>query len=148
MAEELVGTAFCGVNPILRVSDLEASVRYYTEKLGFRERWKTPYMACVGRGKADLFLVPGDQGHFGGWVWIGVEGDVEEIEREYVASGAVIRQGLTNFEWALEMQVVDPDGNVLRIGGEPREGEAFGPWMDMDGGLWRPREGRGWERLA
>jgi hypothetical protein len=26
----------------------------------------------------------------------------------------------TNFPWALEMQVKDPDGNVLRIGSEPK----------------------------
>jgi catechol 2,3-dioxygenase-like lactoylglutathione lyase family enzyme len=136
MEAEAVETFFCGVNPILRVRDLAVSLRYYIEKLGFKESWKTPYMACVARGKAHLFLVPGDQGHLGGWVWIGVEGDVEQIYREYVASGATIRQGLTNFEWALEMQVYDPDRNVLRIGGEPREDEPYGPWLDMNGVRW------------
>jgi catechol 2,3-dioxygenase-like lactoylglutathione lyase family enzyme len=148
MGEGAMGADFCGVNPILRVSDLAVSVAYYTEKLGFRVMWQTPYMACVARGKAHLFLVPGDQGHLGGWVWIGVEGDVERIEQEYLASGAMIRQGLTNFEWALEMQVSDPDGNVLRIGGEPREGEPYGPWVDMDGVPWHAKTDGGWTREA
>jgi hypothetical protein len=26
----------------------------------------------------------------------------------------------TNFPWALEMHVEDPDGNVLRLGSEPK----------------------------
>jgi hypothetical protein len=31
----------------------------------------------------------------------------------------------TNFPWALEMQVEDPDGNVLRIGSEPKTDRPF-----------------------
>ena len=34
--------------------------------------------------------------------------------------GAPIRLPPTNFSWALEIQVEDPDGNVLRFGSEPR----------------------------
>jgi hypothetical protein len=26
----------------------------------------------------------------------------------------------TNYSWAVEMQIEDPDGNVLRLGSEPR----------------------------
>ena len=36
------------------------------------------------------------------------------------------------------MQVEDPDGNVLRMGSEPKEGEPFGEWMDMEGRVWPP----------
>jgi hypothetical protein len=31
-----------------------------------------------------------------------------------------IRLPPTSYAWALEMQIEDPDGNVLRIGSEPR----------------------------
>ncbi len=34
--------------------------------------------------------------------------------------GVGIRLPPTNYSWALEMQVEDPDGNVLRLGSEPK----------------------------
>ena len=146
MAEEAERNEFCGVNPIFRVSDLKASTAYYVEKLGFKLLWGTEWMVCVARGKAHIFLCKGDQGHFGGWVWIGVEGDVEAVHREYVASGAVIRNPPTNYEWALEIQVSDLDGNVLRIGSDSKAGEPYGPWLDMDGVRWQWSDGGVWTR--
>jgi predicted enzyme related to lactoylglutathione lyase len=46
--------------------------------------------------------------------------DVEKLHEQYKALGLTIRLPPTNFPWALEMQVEDPDGNVLRFGSEPR----------------------------
>ena len=63
-------------------------------------------------------MCQGDQGRGGAWVWIGVD-DVRALEREYARRGAAIRVPPTNFPWALEMQLEDPDGNVLRFGSEP-----------------------------
>ena len=57
---------FGGFNSIFRVNDLAASTRYYTQKLGFKVDWQTPYLACVSRGRTGLFLAAGDQGHPGG----------------------------------------------------------------------------------
>ena len=125
-----------GVNPILVVRDLEGALGYYTEKLGFRVEWKHPDLfACVARGKTSLFLSVGDQGQPGAWVWMGTN-DAVALHEEFVAAGAVIRQGPTNFEWALEIQVADPDGNVLRFGSDPIVGAPYGPWLDMRGKLW------------
>ncbi len=42
--------------------------------------------------------------------------DADALHEEYRASGAMIRNPLANFEWAYEMQVEDPNGNVLRRG--------------------------------
>jgi len=125
-----------GVNPILVVRELEAAIAYYAEKLGFRVQWKhADFFACVARGKTSMFLSVGDQGHPGAWVWIGTD-DVRALHAEYVAAGAMVRQAPTNFEWALEMQIADPDGNVLRFGSDPIAGEPYGPWLDMHGKLW------------
>ena len=139
-----------GSIPILRVRDLTASVRYYTEVLGFKVDWGFPdeeysFFASVSRGRCHLFLSEGDQGHFGTWVWIDGQ-DVEPLHEEFKAAGAKIRNPPTNYEWALEMQVEDPDGNVLRFGSDPKKDEPFGPWLDMDGVRWVKIEG-GYKKL-
>ena len=53
----------------------------------------------------------------------------------------------TNYEWAYEMQIADPDGNVLRIGSEPKPNEPFGEWLDMHGGRWAQSPGGEWTRV-
>ena len=88
-----------------------------------------------------VYLSEGDQGNYGGWVWIGVT-DADQLFAEYNASAANIRHKPTNFQSAYEMQVLDPDGNVLRFGSEPKEDQPFGPWMDMQGRLWNLIDGR------
>lgn len=111
---------FEGVNPILRVESLAASIQYYVRVLGFVLQWEAPDFACVARGKCHLFLAERDQGHPGSWVWIGVT-DASALHEEYLASGAKIRNPPMNYPWAWEMQVEDLDGNVLRMGSKPKE---------------------------
>jgi predicted enzyme related to lactoylglutathione lyase len=133
---------FEGSQPILRVSDLEASVRYYVDMLGFGIDFYES-IASVSRDRCAVFLVQGDQGNPGSWVWVGVN-DVDLVHAEYLRSGAKIRQPPTNFPWACEMQVEDLDGNVLRMGSESKPDQPFGPWRDMRGGLWKQRSDGTW----
>jgi catechol 2,3-dioxygenase-like lactoylglutathione lyase family enzyme len=136
-----MNTVFEGAQPILSVADLDASVDYYVNVLGFKVDFRD-LIASVSRGRCALFLVAGDQGNSGTWVWVGVD-DVDPLHAEYVESGARIRQPPTNFPWACEMQVEDLDGNVLRLGSEPKPDRPFGPWCDMRGTLWtRSPEGK------
>ncbi len=135
------GQTFEGVNPILPVNSLSASIAYYVQRLGFKVVWQTPVFACVGRGRCQLFLSEGDQGNPGTWVWIGVE-DAEALWAEYQASGAILRHPPTNYEWALELQIEDPDGNVLRMGSENKPDQPFGEWLDMHRRRW-VRQGDG-----
>jgi catechol 2,3-dioxygenase-like lactoylglutathione lyase family enzyme len=137
-------TKFGGVTPILRVTNVQASVHYYTRALGFKVDF-FEIIAPVSRDRCSLFLVPGDQGHLGGWVWIGVN-DLDAVHEEYRQSGAIIRQPPTNFSWACEMQVEDPDGNVLRLGSDPKPNQQVGPWLDMEGRLWEMKADGSWTR--
>jgi catechol 2,3-dioxygenase-like lactoylglutathione lyase family enzyme len=121
--------------PILRVASLEASRAYYVNVLGFRVDWDAGGIASFSRDECCVFLCEGGQGHAGGWVWLGV-GDVQVLWRELAARGALIRNPPTNYFWALEMQVTDPDGNVLRIGSDPLPGVPFGEFLDMHGQRW------------
>jgi hypothetical protein len=47
------------------------------------------------------------------------------IYDEYKASGAKFREPPTNYSWAYQMMVEDPDGHVLCIGSEPKQGVPF-----------------------
>jgi len=138
---------FEGGNPIVRVRSLSASVDYYIRVLGFKLDWENPgLMASVSRGRFGLFLCEGDQGNPGSWVWIGVS-DAEALFEEYRAKGAKIRHPPTNYAWTYEMQVEDPDGNVLRLGSEPKTGQPIGEWLDMRGDTWAPSPDGGWTRV-
>jgi catechol 2,3-dioxygenase-like lactoylglutathione lyase family enzyme len=123
--------------PVFRVKDLDASIAYYLEALGFELRWRAgDEFACVGREKCSIFLTGDNQSQPRMWVWIGVQ-DVRALHRQYVTSGAKVRNPPNNFEWAMEMQVEDLDGNVLRIGSDPEKEKPLGVWLDADGIRWR-----------
>ncbi|PYT25645.1 MAG: bleomycin resistance family protein [Acidobacteria bacterium] len=115
-----VRIGFEGSQPILRVEDMQVSLRFYVDKLGFENAsWGNDNFTSVSRDRAAIYLCQGDQGRGGAWIWIGVE-DAELLYEEYKARGVTIRLPPTNYPWALEMRVEDPDGNVIRFGSEPR----------------------------
>ena len=134
--------AFGCVTPVLRVGDISVSVEYYVRALGFTVNFlypdsQAPDFASISRGDCCLFLCAGDQGNPGSWVWIDGK-DVEALYAEYRASGAKIRNPPTNYPWgSMEMQVEDPDGNVLRIGSDAKKDQPIGDWLDMHGVRWR-----------
>jgi predicted enzyme related to lactoylglutathione lyase len=108
-----------GCSPVLRVENMEASLRFYVDLLGFRNaEWGNNDFTSVNNGRAGIYLCRGSQGRGGAWVWIGVE-DAAKLYESYKARGVPILLPPTNFPWALEIRVVDPDGNVLRLGSEP-----------------------------
>lgn len=138
---------FGGVTPILRVSDFDRSVAYYTDALGFSLAWKGGRFGCVSRGETSLMLSEGSQGCPGTWVWVGV-GDADALHDELRARGATIRHPPTNYPWgSREVHVFDPDGHVLRFGSESRAGEPLGEWLDEEGARWLPQPDGSWSRV-
>lgn len=123
-------TKFEHAEPILRVSDMAASLRYYTEALGFANaEWGSDDFTFVSRDGAGIYLCRGSQGQPGTWVWVGVE-DAAALYQEYVESGARIRHLPRNYRWALEFHVQDPDGHILRFASEPLADRPFDSWAD------------------
>src|SRR5690242_17681743 len=103
-------TRFEHAEPILHVSDMALSLRYYTEVLGFANAdWGSDDFTFVSRDGAAIYLCKGSQGHPGTWAWVGVE-DVAALYQEYIESGARVRHSPRNYPWALEIHVEDPDG--------------------------------------
>jgi predicted enzyme related to lactoylglutathione lyase len=144
-AENARATEFEGTTPILRVQNVAASVVYYVQQLGFKLNWQTPYFASVSRGRCTIFLSQGDQGYSGAWVWIGVS-DADALLEEYRRFGAKIRHQPTNYSWAYEMHIEDLDGNVLRLGSEPKKNTPTGEWLDMNGARWNIAADGEWKR--
>jgi predicted enzyme related to lactoylglutathione lyase len=111
---------FEGSQPILRVEDMQASLDFYVGKLGFKSvEWGNDDFTSISRDRAHLFLCRGGQGRGAAWVWVGVE-DAEQLYEEFKAQGVKILMPPTNFLWALEFHIEDPDGNVLRLGSDPK----------------------------
>ena len=129
MATAKKQTKFEHAVPILRVSNMAASVSYYTEVLGFANaEWGSNDFTAVSRDVASIYLCRGSQGQSGTWVWVGVE-DVRALYQEYIQSGARVRHPPRNYPWALEIHVEDPDGHVLRFGSEPIVDRPFDDWV-------------------
>ena len=136
MAESPANT-FGKAIPVFWVKDVKASVDYYTNALGFKVDWTADGFASVSRDKCNIFLTSDKQSQPRMWIWIGIEGEVRSLHAQLVAAGAKIRNPPSNFEWALEMQIEDLDGNVLRIGSDPEDDQPLGIFPDADGVRWK-----------
>src|SRR4030095_458321 len=80
-------TKFEHAEPILRVSDMNASVLYCTQVPGFvNAEWGSDDFTVVSRDGAAIYLCRGSQGQPGTWAWVGVE-DVDALYREYLQLG-------------------------------------------------------------
>lgn len=110
-----------GIDPILNVKDLAVSREFYVNVLGFSEAdWgKGGEFTCMTRDRGAIYMCENGQGQAGTWIWVGFDGDIHELHEMLKAKGAIIRMPPTNFPWALEMHVEDPDGHVLRFGTDP-----------------------------
>ena len=133
--------------PILRVADLDASLAYYANSLGFALAWRHGDFAQIERGDAALMLCEGEQGNPGTWLYITVS-DVDALEREIRPRGARIRIGPVNYPWdARELHVTDLDAHVLRFGSDVVPGEPLGDWIDSAGRRWRPQPDGSWQQV-
>jgi predicted lactoylglutathione lyase len=104
--------------PVLPVSNLQNSLDYYVNTLGFKEDWKSAAVGSVSRDGCSIMLSELIQSTGPSWVWIGL--DVAIFEELKIKGVRVIQEPL-NYEWAYEMKIADPDGNVLWLGTSPRD---------------------------
>jgi catechol 2,3-dioxygenase-like lactoylglutathione lyase family enzyme len=112
--------------PILSVQDMSRSLAFYVDLLGFTNAdWGDDNFTCVGRDKRSLYLCKGGQGSPGTWVWIGFDGDIFSLHQSLLLKGVTITLPPTNYSWALEMHLQDPDGHVLRFGTDPNDKVPF-----------------------
>ena len=114
------------IQPILSIKDMDVSKRFYVEILGFKEAdWGMNDFTSVYRDNAGIYLCKGAQGNPGTWIWIGFDGDILKLHEDMKKKDVKIKMPPTNFSWAFEMQVEDPDGHVLRFGTDPDNSQPF-----------------------
>lgn len=114
------------ISPILHVADMVESLKFYVGILGFKNaEWGDNNFTCVSRDNTGIYLCKGGQGLPGTWIWIGFDGDIRELHQKLASCGVTIKLPPTNFSWAYEMQVQDPDGHILRFGTDANENEPF-----------------------
>lgn len=108
------------IQPILSVKDISVSLAFYIHLLGFKEaEWGDDNFTSISRDNCGIYLCKGEQGNPGTWIWVGFDGDIFLLHEELKVKGVTIRQPPINHTWALEMQIEDPDGHVLRFGTDP-----------------------------
>jgi len=114
------------IHPILSIRDMSVSRNFYVNILGFKEAdWGDDNFTSMTRDNCGMYLCRGQQGNPGTWIWVGFHGDIFSLHEELKEKGVTIRQPPTNHPWAMEMQIEDPDGHVLRLGTDPNENEPF-----------------------
>ena len=103
---------------IINVANLSIGLDFYKNVLRFAKDWETEVdfdkIAGISRDGCSIYLCEGKQGASGSWLWIGVES--AEYFDQVIAYGATVLQQATNYPWAYELRVQDPDGNVIRLG--------------------------------
>ena len=113
--------SFEHATPILPVLDFARAMAHYQQQLGFEKKWEWGEPAsfgCVERGDVTLFLsAEGSHGLPRAAVFIEVK-ELDALHREYLQSGATIREAPTDQPWgSREMLVEDLDGNRIRLAG-------------------------------
>ena len=110
---------FAQAIPILFSSDIQRSLRYYVDVLGFEQHWdwgNPPDFGGVSKDGVDVFFCLNGQGNRGTWISIVVD-DVDEYYQLVKPKGAVILKEAETMEWYMrEMFIQDPDGHILRVG--------------------------------
>jgi predicted lactoylglutathione lyase len=112
------------ITPILNVKDISKSLEFYVDILGFKNaEWGDEKFTCINRDNTGLYLCTGEQGVSGTWIWMGFYGDIFSFHQKLESFGVKIKLPPTNFSWAYEMQIEDPDGHILRFGTDPSNKE-------------------------
>ena len=102
--------------PVLAVRDLNPSIEFFEEVLGFEVEWTAGSVCSVARDGCSIMLQVQDRPH-PSTVWVGLDGDA--LFSRIQGSGAKILQPPTRRPWAYEMKIADPDSNVIWLGADP-----------------------------
>jgi catechol 2,3-dioxygenase-like lactoylglutathione lyase family enzyme len=118
------------ISPSFIVSDVEQTIAFYRDKLGFETRFlqpeKDPFFAIIGRDGAQIFIkaerdispVPNHTRHrhlrLDAFVYVA---DPDTLAADFAAQGAIFSEPLKDTSDGLRgFEITDPDGYVLFFG--------------------------------
>ncbi len=104
--------------PVLGVSDVNKSIEFYTETLGFKLDWGGGESIVCSVSRDEHCIMLAEFATPGSWVWIGLKDD--SLFDAYREKGVKVLQEPKNYPWAYEMKFADIDGNVLWLGTETK----------------------------
>jgi catechol 2,3-dioxygenase-like lactoylglutathione lyase family enzyme len=122
--------AISHISPFFIVSNVDQSVAFYREKLGFESRFEQPgpdrFFAIIGREGAQIFLksdksvapLPNPKRHpWMAWDAFVYVPDPDALAAEFVGLGAAFSKPLENDSSGLRgFEISDPDGYVIFFG--------------------------------
>ena len=118
------------ISPFFIVSDVDRSVAFYRDKLGFETRFEQPgpdrFFAIIGRGGAQIFLkshgglepLPNPKRHpWMSWDAFVYVPDPDALAAEFTGLGATFSLPLQDNSSGLRgFEISDPDGYVIFFG--------------------------------
>jgi catechol 2,3-dioxygenase-like lactoylglutathione lyase family enzyme len=118
------------ISPFFIVSNVEQSIAFYRDRLGFETRFRqpeqNPFFAIIGRDGAQIFIksqkdvppVPNSKRHpFLRWDAYVYAPDPDALAAEFAEHGAAFSTPLENTHDGLRgFEICDPDGYVLFFG--------------------------------
>ena len=114
MAESTIGERMAHqwyLRPVLFVSDLQAALRFYIEKLGFKKKWHVDNVCQVDRGGCEIILCEDPARQDKGRLFVELNRDgIDELRREIAERSLPTEKAWWGYD---VIRIADPDGNEL-----------------------------------
>jgi len=99
------------LRPVLFVSDVQAALRFYIDKLGFEKKWQSGTVCQVNRGGCEIILCEDSVRRDKARLFVELNGDgIDELRREISERSGPSQKVWWGYD---VIQIADPDGNEL-----------------------------------
>jgi len=97
--------------PVFFVADVEASLRFYMDKLGFTKKWHKDTVCQVDHGECEIILCQSDKRQDKGRLFVELtRAGVEDLRRQIAERSVPFDQTWWGYDC---IRITDPDGNEL-----------------------------------
>ena len=99
------------LRPVVFVSDVDAALRFYIDKLGFVKKWHKDTVCQVDRGGCEIILCQDRARQDKARLFVELNRDgIDELRREIAERSIPAQKTWWGYD---SIQIIDPDGNEL-----------------------------------